>query len=243
MTRFLAFALISASLACASGCSTDETATTAGPSSSSSSSTTTGGGEGGGGSTTSSQGGGGQGGIGGSGAGGAGGDGGDGGDGGSIPCTDLTATELDASYVGPPDFETSDFLFFTAKTVAGEPYDQVSIDWYFDFGGSDDVADYAPWLVQDEDYSDCAVCLTMFEGCATVDGTIECDRTFIAAGGELTLTAIGRGGDRLTGTYDNVTFVEADIDFVTGTTDRIEGGEQRCIGSFAFDVAVVAETD
>jgi len=124
-------------------------------------------------------------------------------------------------------------LLFIGQSTASSPVDTLNFELVADKGGATTAGTYT---LTDDGYADCGNCVLVWQGCD--DNLDNCQKTFLANAGTLTITSIGESGAKLTGTLSDATLVEVTIDDETFVSTPVAGGETWCIDSFAFDVDI-----
>jgi hypothetical protein len=126
-------------------------------------------------------------------------------------------------------------LFYTAFAGDGDPFDRLTVDFYFPIGATD-----GPQTVEllGEDLADCHTCLLLFRGCA--GSLCTAATTYLARRGTLTVTAMGAAGTPFAATLREASFAEVEIDFATQQATPVPGGETWCLADQAMGATIEA---
>lgn len=95
-------------------------------------------------------------------------------------------------------------LYFARSGVPTAPRDLLDLQIYYDYGASDQTSGYAPYTFTGEDYADCNVCLLAARDCSGTPPNVVCAKDFLVQSGTMTLSSIGRTGDNITGSLDDI---------------------------------------
>jgi hypothetical protein len=123
---------------------------------------------------------------------------------------------------------------YEALSADVEPFDKVVIELRRPPEGGGAAEKPGVYGVGVESWADCEVCVVAYRGCH--EGT--CDRSFIADGGQLALSATGFEDVRLTGELVGLLLREVYLDPKTQKFYPIPNGEAWCLESHAFDLEV-----
>lgn len=118
-----------------------------------------------------------------------------------------------------------DLLFYTGLT-AGDPFDRLTVDFYFSLGATNGPHDLT---LTGEDVADCATCVLVYRGCTGT--TCEPATTYLADSGTLRVSALGGAGTTFAATLEDVRLVEVEIDRGTQHATPVPGGETWCLRS------------
>ncbi len=128
-------------------------------------------------------------------------------------------------------FDNGD-IWYIAQSSLGTPVDVFSIEIYAALGGAGAAGTYT---LSDENYDSCGNCVLIQTDC---DGNLnDCQRTFLASAGTMTITSIGAIGAQLTAKLTDLVLIEITYDGDYHSTP-VPGGDTWCIDSYDLDVTL-----
>lgn len=125
-------------------------------------------------------------------------------------------------------------LFYTARSSATEPFDVLTVDFYFPLGATDGPHTF---VSQGENLADCHTCVMLRQRCSN-SGCSSKSRAFLLQTGTLEITAMGAGGAAFAGTLKNALFAEVTIDAATQKSTLVDGGATWCLPAQTLTAAV-----
>jgi len=128
-------------------------------------------------------------------------------------------------------FDNGD-VWYLAQSSLGAPVDVFSIEIYAALGGAGAPGTYT---LSDDNYDTCGNCVVIQTDC---DGNLnDCQRTFLASAGTMTITSIGGVGEQLTAKLTDLVLTEITYDGDYHSTP-VPGGDTWCIDSYDLDVTL-----
>jgi len=128
-------------------------------------------------------------------------------------------------------FDNGD-LWYLAQSTLGSPVDVFSIEIYAALGGASTPGTYT---ITDDNYDTCGNCVVIQTDCDETLGN--CQRTFLANAGKLTITSIGPIGALFTATLSDLVLTEITYDDKYYSTP-VPGGDTWCIDTYDVDVTI-----
>ena len=125
-------------------------------------------------------------------------------------------------------------LFYTARSAASEPFDVLTVDFYFPLGATDGPHTF---VSQGENLADCHTCVLLRQRCGN-SGCSSKSRAFLLQAGTLKITAMGAGGASFAGTLENATFSEVTIDAATQKSTLVDSGATWCLPAQTLSATV-----
>lgn len=122
---------------------------------------------------------------------------------------------------------------YLAQDTLGEPVTTLNLQLVDGVTGVATEAGTYP--ITEDGYEACANCVLIYQSC---DGNLSnCERTFLANVGTLTISTFGASGQQFTGTLSDVVLVEVTVasDF---TSTLVAGGQTWCLDSYDFDATI-----
>lgn len=123
-------------------------------------------------------------------------------------------------------------LLYLSDTSFDTPFDGLEIAFYYGSGAPKDST--FSHTFTGENFDSCGVCLLGYEDC----GNTECNRSFLAQSGTISVTSQGDAGANFTGTLSNIVFVEVEIDKDTFESTPVQDGRTWCLGRHDFDITL-----
>lgn len=136
-------------------------------------------------------------------------------------------------FVAPGSIATSDLgnqdIIYARRSSTDATFDDLTIEIYGSRGGPT-----APTMftLTGDSYANGTVCVVLRTNCNLVG---ECEKTFLATIGTVTIDSIGSAGASLTGSIQDINLVEVTIDNTTFESTPVPDGQTICIVDFSFD--------
>ncbi len=150
-------------------------------------------------------------------------------------CDQTGFTAADGQTTATRDAAQNAPLIVEAASSASTPQDVLSLQIYPDFDGA--ATSPGTYQIDDYNFATCANCLLIYTGC---DSSGQCQKTYSAGEGTLSVQQIGSAGDHFQATLTNAKLAEVTIDNTNYDTEIVQGGSGWCINSFSWDVDITA---
>lgn len=122
---------------------------------------------------------------------------------------------------------------YKAQSSTNSPFDLLLVTSYQD--GFDGPTTPGTYSVDGTNYADCGLCLLALTDCAEGGN---CQKTFYADLGSVTISQFGQDGGIFSGSLSGVVFKEVTIDEQTYTSTPVAGGDTWCVNELSFSVQV-----
>jgi hypothetical protein len=122
---------------------------------------------------------------------------------------------------------------YLAQSTLGAPVDLMTFEFIPGVAGV--ATGVGQYILTDDNYADCANCLTMSYQCD--ENLSNCAQAFLVQSGTLDITTWDAAGGTFAGTLSDAIFAEATFDGQLNST-VVPGGDAWCIQSYSFSATI-----